>query len=575
MSSPATWPAVGACALVVSLAAVAAPQTRLKGRVHTPGNDPLIAREQVTIEGAGNYDTDDHGEFDFDLVQGLKTGQPATFHVYHVNPAIKVKQWIVVRPCDLKNGRKDSLPDVGPEPISIVVLPRGDARLKSLNAEYSIIGCAIEELASEFKPASGSKGSNRSSVSYDGPPVLAEQVKPQPLDRSLKLRSSAGHPRVVEVVYREHFAVSRSRPSSQKPRNDSDPEKNESLARKAEELGFTTEELEEAIDVWAKAAEDLYGKGLAALYERRYAEASRLISRSIPSPPGDFLKRNVPLARAEYELGNYSAAETALRKVLVVHGDDPIVLNNLGVVLRVETKYSEAEPLYKRALAIDEKALRPDHPDVAIRLNNLASLYHDQGKYSEAEPLYKRALAIDEKALGPDHPTVATYLNNLAGLYDSQGKYAEAEPLYKRALAILEKALGPDHPNVAMNLNKLAGLYRAQAKYAEAEPLYKARWPLMRKPWDRITPTWRRTSTTWQNSTAPKASARRPNRFTSARWPSMRRHWGPIIPTWQRTSATWQNSTAPKTSTRRPSPSTSARWPLMRKHWGRITPAWR
>ena len=40
-------------------------------------------------------------------------------------------------------------------------------------------------------------------------------------------------------------------------------------------------------------------------------------------------------------------------------------------------------------------------------LNNLARLYDDQGRYAEAEPLYKRALAIREKALGPDHPDVA------------------------------------------------------------------------------------------------------------------------------------------------------------------------
>ena len=52
-------------------------------------------------------------------------------------------------------------------------------------------------------------------------------------------------------------------------------------------------------------------------------------------------------------------------------------------------------------MAIDEKALGPDHPNVAIDLNNLGVLYDAQGKYSEAEPLFKRALAIDEKALGP------------------------------------------------------------------------------------------------------------------------------------------------------------------------------
>lgn len=40
---------------------------------------------------------------------------------------------------------------------------------------------------------------------------------------------------------------------------------------------------------------------------------------------------------------------------------------------------------------------------MALVLNNLTVLYHNQGKYSEAELLYKRSLAIYEKALGPDH----------------------------------------------------------------------------------------------------------------------------------------------------------------------------
>jgi hypothetical protein len=37
--------------------------------------------------------------------------------------------------------------------------------------------------------------------------------------------------------------------------------------------------------------------------------------------------------------------------------------------------------LYKRSLAIYEKALGPDHPDVALGLNNLALLYKTQGRY--------------------------------------------------------------------------------------------------------------------------------------------------------------------------------------------------
>ena len=63
---------------------------------------------------------------------------------------------------------------------------------------------------------------------------------------------------------------------------------------------------------------------------------------------------------------------------------------------------------------------------MATVLFNLANLYDDQGRYAEVEPLYQRSLAIDEKALGPDHPRVAANLNNLALFYNNQGRFAEA-----------------------------------------------------------------------------------------------------------------------------------------------------
>jgi CHAT domain-containing protein len=146
-------------------------------------------------------------------------------------------------------------------------------------------------------------------------------------------------------------------------------------------------------------------------------------------------------------------------------------LNNLAELYRDQGRYADAEPLYKRSLAIWEKALGPDHARVAATLNNLATLYTQQGRYAEAEGPYKRALAINEKAFGPDHPDVAPVLNNLARLYTGQGRYAEAEPLYQRSLAIREKAFGRDHPNVANSLNNLVGLYGAQGRYIDGLPL--------------------------------------------------------------------------------------------------------
>jgi hypothetical protein len=41
---------------------------------------------------------------------------------------------------------------------------------------------------------------------------------------------------------------------------------------------------------------------------------------------------------------------------------------------------TEMKSPFKRALAIQEQALGPNHPDVALTLNNLAIVYKDEGK---------------------------------------------------------------------------------------------------------------------------------------------------------------------------------------------------
>jgi len=88
----------------------------------------------------------------------------------------------------------------------------------------------------------------------------------------------------------------------------------------------------------------------------------------------------------------------------------------------------------------------------------------EAGDYAAAEPLLRRALAIKENTLGPDHPQVATNLRNLAVLLGKRGDYAAAEPLLRRALAIDEKALGPDHPTTRMTRTNLNNLVERGAK---------------------------------------------------------------------------------------------------------------
>ena len=179
--------------------------------------------------------------------------------------------------------------------------------------------------------------------------------------------------------------------------------------------------------------------------------------------------------------GDYQEAEPLYRRALAIdeqtlgpsHPDVALRLNNLAALLQGTNRLSEAEPLYRRALAIDEESLGPAQATVASDLANLAALLRETHRALQAEPLYRRALAIDEQILGPSHPKIGVRLSNLAGLLKDMGRWSEAEPLYRRALAIDEETLGPAHPEVALRLGNLAALLEIIDRVSEAELLYR------------------------------------------------------------------------------------------------------
>jgi hypothetical protein len=84
-------------------------------------------------------------------------------------------------------------------------------------------------------------------------------------------------------------------------------------------------------------------------------------------------------------------------------------------------------------------------------------------RYEDAEPLYRRALAIDEASYGNDHPEVATDLSNLANLLQDTNRLAEAEPLSGRAARIFLASLGMDHPNTQVVKGNYLKILQAQS----------------------------------------------------------------------------------------------------------------
>jgi Tfp pilus assembly protein PilF len=181
-------------------------------------------------------------------------------------------------------------------------------------------------------------------------------------------------------------------------------------------------------------------------------------------------------ARAEYK-----AAEAQFRRALAIaesnlgpeHEDVSFILNDFGTLLSELERMSEAETLLGRALAIEEMVHGPKHSGVAIRLANLAGIYHHQGRYAEAERLYRRAIAIDENKSVPDSARLSTRRCNLARVFTAQGRHKEAEDLYRQSLAAAESARGPNHPDVANRLVNLGCHLRASGRVAEAEAAYR------------------------------------------------------------------------------------------------------
>lgn len=81
-----------------------------------------------------------------------------------------------------------------------------------------------------------------------------------------------------------------------------------------------------------------------------------------------------------------------------------------------------AERALRRAVALQETRLGPDHPDLANTLNNLAIVCERHGKLDEAEACYRRACAIAAAALDPGDPLVTTSRENLREFCATHGR---------------------------------------------------------------------------------------------------------------------------------------------------------
>ncbi len=125
------------------------------------------------------------------------------------------------------------------------------------------------------------------------------------------------------------------------------------------------------------------------------------------------------------------------------HWTGRAVARAVGVSLRAVQRLWQAHDLQPHRIRTFKKS---NDPAFAEKVEDIVGLYMNPPAHAvvlsidEAGPLHQRSLAIREKVLGPEHPDVAQSLENYADLLKAIGLRAEAARMEARAKAILAKS---------------------------------------------------------------------------------------------------------------------------------------
>ena len=194
---------------------------------------------------------------------------------------------------------------------------------------------------------------------------------------------------------------------------------------------------------------------LAGLQVRRgqYADAQAHYRRALEIDTAALGERHPAVAATTGNLGatlamqrRHAEAEPLLRQALQLHirsagaesPDALLAARNLGVVLTQLRRTEEAAPHFAGLLRLYQSSPAGLEPLLARDLHGLADHYVARGDLQSAEPLYKRALLINQRVLGEIHSRNAATALTLGDLYGQLALHALAAPQYREALRILQ-----------------------------------------------------------------------------------------------------------------------------------------
>ncbi len=233
-------------------------------------------------------------------------------------------------------------------------------------------------------------------------------------------------------------------------------------------------------------ADSAYCAGSAYNSAESYREAARWLERAIELQRQIFGVKHPKCAASLEKLGisfagmsEYAKAAIAFKEAIAVHDDanDGYVRDIARCLRRLASadlslgRYSEVEPLMRRAMSID-KSPSGDEMDYGSDLNALAYFYRCTSDYARAEDVYKQAIEIHRRQVSKRPILLAEDDDALAGVYIDAHDYNNAETYARQAMELYKKALGETSNKYLISMDRLASALTDTGHHSEAEPLY-------------------------------------------------------------------------------------------------------